>query len=131
MKVVVTMFERGENTGDAHGEFQLWVEREKLDTALAAIHTRETLPFLATLLTSSDSEERMKGVFGLSSFANGCPSQTPANVASMGYLQFSNPSPYRTPATIANFGFLSAPTVQEGQLVSFWLSWWAGQADLH
>lgn len=28
--VVVTMFERGEDTGDAAGEFQLWVEREKL-----------------------------------------------------------------------------------------------------
>lgn len=34
--VVVTMFERGEDTGDAPGEFQLWVEREKLT---------QTLPF--------------------------------------------------------------------------------------
>jgi purine nucleoside permease len=25
--VVVTMFERGEDTGDTPGEFQLWVER--------------------------------------------------------------------------------------------------------
>ncbi len=29
--VVVTMFERGEDTGDTPGEFQFWVEREKLD----------------------------------------------------------------------------------------------------
>ena len=29
--VVVTMFEPGEDTGDAPGEFQLWVEREHLD----------------------------------------------------------------------------------------------------
>ena len=29
--VVVTMFERGEDTGDVPGEFQLWVEREHLD----------------------------------------------------------------------------------------------------
>lgn len=29
--VVVTMFERGEDTGDAPGEFQYWVEREHLD----------------------------------------------------------------------------------------------------
>jgi purine nucleoside permease len=29
--VVVTMFERGNDTGDAPGEFQFWVEREKLD----------------------------------------------------------------------------------------------------
>ena len=32
--VVVTMFERGEDTGDAPGEFQLWVEREKLNRVL-------------------------------------------------------------------------------------------------
>lgn len=29
--VVVTMFERGADTGDGPGEFQYWVEREKLD----------------------------------------------------------------------------------------------------
>src|SRR5258706_15927852 len=29
--VVVTMFEPGADTGDAPGEFQYWVEREKLD----------------------------------------------------------------------------------------------------
>jgi purine nucleoside permease len=30
--VVVTMFEHGSDIGDRPGEFQLWVEREKLDT---------------------------------------------------------------------------------------------------
>lgn len=29
--VIVTMFERGEDTGDVPGEYQLWVEREHLD----------------------------------------------------------------------------------------------------
>ena len=32
--VVVTMFERGEDSGDTPGEFQLWVEREHLEQAL-------------------------------------------------------------------------------------------------
>src|SRR5712692_6190973 len=32
--VVVTMLERGEDTGDAPGEYQLWVEREHLDQIL-------------------------------------------------------------------------------------------------
>ena len=39
--VVVTMFERGEDTGDAPGEYQLWVEREHLDQIIempAAYH---------------------------------------------------------------------------------------------
>src|ERR1700734_1789856 len=32
--VVVTMFERGADTGDDPGEFQYWVEREKLDRVI-------------------------------------------------------------------------------------------------
>ncbi len=32
--VVVTMFERGADTGDPPGEFQYWVEREKLDRVI-------------------------------------------------------------------------------------------------
>ena len=32
--VVITMFERGEDTGDTPGEFQLWVEREHLDQVI-------------------------------------------------------------------------------------------------
>ncbi len=32
--VVVTMFEQGADTGDTPGEFQLWVEREKLDRVI-------------------------------------------------------------------------------------------------
>ncbi|HLK63356.1 MAG TPA: purine nucleoside permease [Bryobacteraceae bacterium] len=32
--VVVTMFERGADTGDEPGEFQFWVEREKLDRVI-------------------------------------------------------------------------------------------------
>jgi purine nucleoside permease len=32
--VVVTMFERGADTGDEPGEFQFWVEREKLDRVM-------------------------------------------------------------------------------------------------
>src|SRR5579872_3071540 len=32
--VVVTMFERGQDTGDTPGEYQLWVEREHLDQVM-------------------------------------------------------------------------------------------------
>jgi purine nucleoside permease len=34
-KVVVTMFEPGNDTGDAPGELQFWVEREKLDRVIS------------------------------------------------------------------------------------------------
>ena len=36
--VVVTMFEIGEDTGDMAGEFQLWKERQKLDTRIPFAH---------------------------------------------------------------------------------------------
>jgi hypothetical protein len=93
--------------------------------AQAAIHTKEALPFIAGLLQSSDPEERVRGVFGLSSFANGCPMQTPGNVVSMDYLQFKNPSPYRTQHTIAHFGFRRGPADQESESVAFWSNWWS------
>ena len=55
--VVVTMFERGEDTGDAPGEYQLWVEREHLDqfsrsmpaiTTFASIETASSASSLAS-----------------------------------------------------------------------------------
>jgi hypothetical protein len=89
--------------------------------AVSSIHTKESLPFLTTLLTSPDASERGRGVFGLSSFANQCPAQTPANVVSMAYLtQCTNHGPYSTPETIGNFG--SPATL--GEAVSFWINWW-------
>lgn len=41
--VVVTMFERGEDTGDLPGEFQLWVEREKLTRKIPFPHGNRDL----------------------------------------------------------------------------------------
>ena len=67
--------------------------------------------------------ERMKGVFGISSFANGCLSQTPDNVASLAYIVLPASAPYQTAETIANFGFRRGPDDEEARLVSFWSSW--------
>jgi len=89
--------------------------------AISSIHTQASLPFLASLLTSSDPKEQARGVFGLSSFANVCPTQTPANVLSMAYLQCPNDGPYSTADTTANF---ASPGVPSSQVVSFWLNWW-------
>lgn len=92
--------------------------------SLKAMHTKESLPFLASLLSSSDATERMNAVIGLSSFANGCPAQTPANVSSMEYMQFKNPSPYRTAETMAAFAFGPVDSERESELVDFWTGWW-------
>jgi len=95
--------------------------------ALAAIHTKEALPFLAALLSSSDPWEQGQGVFGLGAFANGCPPQTPGNVISMDYLAFKNPSPFKTADTVANFSFGGNPAAGDpalAKLVTFWQAWW-------
>ena len=98
--------------------------RNAIIRALAAIHTRESLPFLAGLLSSPSASDRMSAIIGLSSFANGCPPQTPDNVASMEYMQFKNPSPYRTPETVAAFAFGPVDSERENELVQFWTAWW-------
>jgi hypothetical protein len=99
--------------------------------SLAAIHTREALPLLATLLKSSDQEEQMKGVYGLSSFANGCPVQTQDNIKTLTFLQCNGTSQYRTKEAVANFAFRRGPASQESALVSFWLTWWNTHPELH
>jgi hypothetical protein len=91
--------------------------------AITAMHTRDSLSFAATLLDSSDPAERMRGVFALSSFANGCPPQTPETGDQ--FLQCKIPSAYRTKETMDEFAFRRGPEDQEGQLVSFWRTWWA------
>jgi hypothetical protein len=102
--------------------------------ALSAIHSKETLPFLSTLLASSSAAEQARGVFGLSSFANGCPPQTLDNTTSMEYLQFINATPYRTPATIAHFAFGGNSSARDDRLaglVAFWVGWWNQHPELH
>jgi purine nucleoside permease len=40
--VVITMFEIGDDSGDKAGEFQLWKERQKLDTQFEILITIST-----------------------------------------------------------------------------------------
>ena len=100
--------------------------------ALAAIHTKEAIPFLGQLLSSSDPGEQGQAVFGIGAFANGCPSQTPDNIPTGEFLQFKYPA-YRTAQTTAHFVFsLNTPTVSEiAPYVSFWKDWWSHRPELH
>jgi hypothetical protein len=105
--------------------------RKAAARALAAIHSRETLPFLASLLSSADPTEQERAVYGISAFANGCPVQTPNNAVSMSYLQCNQASAYRTAATTANFAFRPGSPQREADLVSSWQNWWDGHPELH
>jgi hypothetical protein len=99
--------------------------------ALAAVHTRETLPTLASLLVSSEQTEQVQAVYGLSSFANNCPVQTQANVTSGAYLQCDSPGPYKTAGTSANVAFPAISAERLGPLVAFWRGWWSAHPELH
>ncbi len=67
--VVVTMFERGEDVGDAPGEFQLWVEREHLDQVLPLAagyhHVRLNSDGVLGLLTGVGTAKAASSVMAL------------------------------------------------------------------
>jgi hypothetical protein len=77
--------------------------------ALARVHTKQALPFLAQLLDSPDPSLRTFAVGGLSMFANNVPigSHEPA----------AGEWPWRTDDTIAH-------SAMDGSNVAFWKSWW-------
>jgi hypothetical protein len=99
--------------------------REAVAHALARIHTPAALPYLATLLNDSDATLRVEAISGLGAFANGLPVQTPANSASLAYLQLPASAPYKTPDTVANFSMgAQAISQNEAKYLTFWKQWW-------
>ncbi len=93
--------------------------------ALAAIHTSATLPYLATLLDDSDPTLRVEGIGGIGAFANSLPMQTPANTASLAYLQLPASGPHKTEDTVAHFAMgPKAIESNEGFYLPFWKAWW-------
>lgn len=102
--------------------------REAEAHALAAIHTIQSLPYLATLLADSDTNLQIEAIGGLGAFANGLPAQTAAGVSNLAYLQLPPSAPYRTAETLANFA-LGPYAIQqnESSYLSFWKQWWAAQ----
>lgn len=102
--------------------------REAAAHALAAIHTKESLPFLAQLLSDGDAALRAEAIGGLSSFANGMPVQTASGTPSLAHLQLPAGGPYQTPETIANFAMGSRAIEQnESRYLTFWQTWWSQQ----
>jgi HEAT repeat protein len=92
--------------------------------ALSAIHSRETLPFLAGLLSHPDQESRGRAMVGLAAFVNGCPMQTPDNTKSMEYMQTRLPSVYRNADTLAHLVVRVGSSDNEPEQLAFWKTWW-------
>lgn len=94
--------------------------------ALSAMHTRETLPFLAALLDEQGTALLSYGVIGLGFFANGVGVQTTQGV--LNHLNYRQPSSYQTAETQKYLGFDPA---RQFEFVDFWRRWWiANRATL-
>ncbi len=67
--VVVSMFEQGEDTGDAPGEYQLWVEREHLDNVIPLAtgfhHVRMNKDGVLGLLTGMGTAKAAASIMAL------------------------------------------------------------------
>jgi hypothetical protein len=95
--------------------------RQSAAHALRGIHTKDALPYLATLLYDPDIELQAEAVGGLASFANGLPIQTTAGVPSLSYLQLPDRAPYKTEDTVAHFALGDASI----RYLSYWKTWWS------
>jgi purine nucleoside permease len=86
--VVVTMFERGEDTGDIPGEYQLWVEHEKLDRVIGTPagyhHVRMNQDGVLGMLTGVGTAKAAASVMALGLDARFDPSQAYWIVAGIG-----------------------------------------------
>ena len=93
--------------------------------ALALIHTRETLPYLAPLLDSNDTEVRKSALWGFSRFVDNLPVAVPTNIPGM-LLAPQGPTPYRTSETDGHSPGRRPPgSTDDAADVQFWKSWWA------
>jgi hypothetical protein len=108
----------GEFSNDATLKADL---REAAAMALSAMHTRESLPYLAKLLDDPNPKLRGRGVIGLSFFANGIGVQSPYGGPTMPHLNNPSPSAYRTEQTARYLGFDAA---NETEWIAFWKAWW-------
>lgn len=86
-------------------------------TALAAIHSPQTLEFLAPLLDDPNTKLEAAAVGGLSMFAN--------NVPVRGHEPAAGPWKYRTDDTMAHSVFDEGVIRQRGAYyIQFWKDWW-------
>jgi hypothetical protein len=99
--------------------------------SLMASHTAASLPLFSRLLFGSDSDEQMEAAIAISAFVNGCSTQTPATVASLGHLNCGGTSAYQSDDTIAHHVFGLATGSERASAVAFWQAWWNSHPGVH
>jgi hypothetical protein len=104
----------GTLTANPHSRVEL---RIAAASALARLHSRETLPLLAQLLADQNSRLQALAVGGLAGFAN--------NVPAGSHQPAAGDWKYRTKNTIDHSAFDEALVARDrSYYVGFWLQWW-------
>jgi hypothetical protein len=100
--------------------------RKEAGYALAAMHSRDTLPHLARLLDDPDTELASYGVGGLAMFANNVAMLTVANVGTHGHQPLPGPAEYRTQETMEH-ATMGKEWLEKDRdkYILFWKAWWA------
>jgi hypothetical protein len=91
--------------------------------AFAAIHTPATLPFLEELLFSPDADFQHQAMYGISTFANGCPMRTRETVVSMTHLICTQPTAFKSTETMANLVFRKGSAEDHQDRLAYWRTW--------
>lgn len=96
--------------------------------ALMMIHTKDTVPHLAKLLSSIDPELRGAAIRGLSFFVKEVPILSAENVRSMAYFaEVENPEYFDE--TISPYvSIIPVSPEKEAEHVKAWLEWWRRMA---
>jgi len=99
--------------------------RSSAAQALAYIHTRETMPFLAQLLDAPDAGSRQSAMLGMSRFVCNLPVATEQATVTGRDLVPQGPAPYRTRATDDHsLATRQLDANKEAEYLGFWRAWW-------
>jgi len=90
--------------------------------ALAAIHTREAVPYLAALLDDPAPEVSKTAIIGMSFFANGVGIQTIHGARMIEHLNNRTQTPYTSEKTERYLGFEEK---RRDEYLAFWKDWWS------
>jgi hypothetical protein len=111
----------------AHLDPQL---EQQASYALRAIHTKDAMPALVSLLDSGNVAVRKNALWGICLFVRNAPAVTRASVPSLAWMTSQQPAPFLdavTDARCGQGGALAAAGDMDAS-VSFWKTWWVRRA---
>ncbi len=98
--------------------------RQNASYALRAIHTRDALPSLISLLDSNEERVVSNALAGICLFVRNAPTVTPQSIPVMSWMTSQQPAPYLTPET-QPYCSLGGKVPDPERYASFWKSWWS------